>query len=226
MYMNHEIKTYYDRLASDYDRDRFNNSYGVYINNQEKNFVKRILKNIPSTSSLDIACGTGRFLEFADYGIDLSQKMIAEAQKKFPHKDLSCQSASETNFTDNKFEVITCFHLFMHLDKELIKEILLEFNRILKKGGNIIFDVPSKKRRNITSYKANGWHGATSYSTKEIRELTGEDWIIKKKYGIAFFPLHRIPKKLRPLLQRIDTLLSTSIFNEYSSHIIYNLEKK
>lgn len=38
-----EIKTYYDHLACTYDKDRFNNTYGQYIDAQERNFLTSFL---------------------------------------------------------------------------------------------------------------------------------------------------------------------------------------
>ena len=86
--MNGEIKKYYNDLASSYDSNRFNNSYGKYIDSQERLFLDAFLPKIPSEKILDLGCGTGRFLDFAKYGVDVSPNMIAIAKSKFPEKEI------------------------------------------------------------------------------------------------------------------------------------------
>ena len=114
----------------------------------------------------------------------------------------------------------------MHLEKELIYKVLNEFYRILKSGGKIIFDIPSEKRRKLTQFKMEGWHGSTSFRTSNLVEITKEKWYLKNKLGIAFFPLHHIPRKLRKIAVKIDSLFCRSFVKEYSSYLILTLEKK
>jgi len=70
--MKTEIIKYYDALADTYDTDRFSNSYGDYIHHQELRVLHKYLSKDAIAKNLDVACGTGRFLDFADYGMDIS----------------------------------------------------------------------------------------------------------------------------------------------------------
>lgn len=223
--MNQAVKTYYDELANSYDQNRFFNSYGEFIDKQEKDILTQFLVNHSPEFSLDVACGTGRFLEYSFSGIDLSENMIEQAKKKFPSRKLSCQPAHSTNFKPKSFKTITCFHLFMHLEKELIHKILDEFYRLLPSSGIVILDVPSTKRRKMVNYNSCGWHGATSFSLGELEILTKDKWKIVGTQGVALFPLHRIPVRLRKILVKVDALFCRSIIKEYSSYLILKLEK-
>lgn len=49
-----EIKAYYNKLAEDYDNNRFNNSYGQYLDQQERDFLNRILKTTPPEQCMDL----------------------------------------------------------------------------------------------------------------------------------------------------------------------------
>ena len=87
--MKTEITKYYDKLALQYDKNRFDNSYGNYIDIQENIIVKKYITNDDIARNLDIACGTGRFLRYADYGIDISKEMVSVSRSKFPKKHIS-----------------------------------------------------------------------------------------------------------------------------------------
>ncbi len=56
--MIEEIKIYYDELASTYDHNRFGNSYGTYIDSQERAYLKKSLPLLYSSNILDLCCGT------------------------------------------------------------------------------------------------------------------------------------------------------------------------
>lgn len=219
-----EIISYYDNLAKIYDKDRFDNSYGKFIDKQERNILNKLLTNENETI-LDLACGSGRFMDCADYGTDASKEMVKIAQEKFPNKKIYVSDAAKTSFDDRSIDTIISFHFFMHLDKEKVSKILQECDRILSKNGRIIFDIPSSKRRKLINHQSENWHGAFSLTNQEIKELH-PNFEIKNSFGILFIPIHRLPKKLRPSFIKLDNLLSNSFLKEYSSYQIFELVKK
>lgn len=224
--MKQEITAYYNDLAKDYDENRFANSYGAYINKQEHEFLKKYLDQDDISLNLDLACGTGRFLDYADYGLDISDKMIEVSMGKYPNKNLQVGDAEKLDYSESYFNNILSFHLFMHLDLDVTQNILNETNRVIKRGGYFIFDMPSKKRRKLTNYKGASWHGANQLDVKTLKKMISPKWELISYHGIAFFPIHRIPKKIRSLMIRLDNLLCRSFFKEYSSYLIFVLKKK
>lgn len=224
--MNNEVITYYDKLAENYDLDRFENSYGKFIDKQERKILGKLLKSIDSENVLDLACGTGRLLNKAQFGVDASENMIKIAKKKFPNKSLRVSDASNTGFENEQFDAIFSFHLLMHLSKDKIIDIFDEAYRILNKNGRFIFDIPSKKRRKLFKYKTKTWHGATSFSEKELKRIFGNNWKIKRYYGILFLPIHRFPRFIRKTFLFLDNVLCKSFLKEYSSYLIFEVEKK
>jgi len=221
-----EITTYYDQLANNYDTDRFANSYGKYINKQENKIVRKYLSPNHIKNNLDIACGTGRFLLFADFGVDISKKMVTFSKAKFSKKNIQIADAENLPFKNNAINNALSFHLFMHLDLKQVKNIANEVHHVLNNDGLFIFDIPSKKRRKLTNYTSSGWHGANQASKKDILNSIEDKWNLVNYYGIAFFPIHRIPFRLRKYFIWLDTFLCNSIFKEYSSHLIFILKKK
>lgn len=224
--MSNTILEYYNQLASKYDQDRFANSYGDYIHQQEVKVIERYLSPFNIENNLDVACGTGRFLNFSRHGVDFSTEMIDVAKGKYREKELLVADAKNLPYPDERFINVTAFHLFMHLGREDLQQILNEVARVTKKGGKFIFDIPSEKRRTLTKYKAPSWHGGYQISAKGLEEITQNHWKVQAFYGIGFFPIHKIPKGFRKLARPLDSLFAKSPLKEYSSHLIYVLTKK
>jgi ubiquinone/menaquinone biosynthesis C-methylase UbiE len=219
-----EIVDYYDELAKTYDSNRFENTYGTFIDKQERAILQQLLTH-SEEMVLDMPCGSGRFLNFAQLGIDASKEMVRVSQAKFPSKTISQADAAQTQIDDHTIDTIISFHFFMHLNEEKMKQILKECERILKPQGRIIFDIPSAKRRKLLQDKRTNWHGGFSLTNKEISELN-PNFNIRRTYGLLFVPIHRIPKRLRSIFITIDRILSNSFLKEYSSYQIIELVKK
>jgi len=224
MQTKNEITDYYNTAAHDYDNSRFGNSYGEFIDYQEKTIVAKLLKNISRNQTLDMACGTGRFLDFAGFGIDASEKMLEIAKQKFPQLSLSQEDATKTHFDSNTFSAITSFHFLMHLNKNTAEEVIHECNRILKKNGVLIIDFPSKYRKQLLGHKTEGWHCANDYTLNELSAIN-RNFKLKKYYGIMFFPIHRFSPKIRKILRKTDAFLCRSFLRRYASYIVVVLEK-
>lgn len=217
---------YYDKIAQEYDESRFANSYGEFIHRQEIAFFDTYIGKEHLENHLDLGCGTGRFLDYAHHGIDPSDKMLAVAKEKYPEKKLKVASGTSTGYTNESFEKVYSFHVMMHLDREVIHEIIQESHRILKPGGQLIFDFPSQKRRKLIHYKAANWHGATSLDLTDIEELAANLFNITCSQGFLFLPIHKFPVKTRKWFYGIDQLLGRSLLKSYSSYIAVILEKK
>jgi ubiquinone/menaquinone biosynthesis C-methylase UbiE len=218
-----EIIDYYNKLAESYDENRFGNSYGRFIDKQERIILTRFIDK--NKVVVDLACGTGRLLDFATIGIDASKEMLEVSQKKFFDKTLLLSDAQSLPLEDNSVDTLFSFHFFMHLSEGKMKRILNECNRVLKKNGQLIFDIPSKKRRNLFQHKVENWHGAQSFTKAEVKSLH-LDFVYKKMAGIVFLPIHRFPKFSRNFFTKLDLLVGNIFFKEYASYLIVVLEKK
>jgi len=218
-----EIVNYYDTLANTYDENRFNNTYGQFIDSQERTILDRLLTD-KNKIVLDLACGTGRLLNYASFGVDASPAMAAIAKQKFPEKTILVSHADKIILENNSIDTIISFHFFMHLDEQKIDNILQECNRVLKENGRIIFDIPSRKRRNLFGYKNAGWHGSTSFLVEDLKLKS--NFKLKKTIGFLLLPIHRFPRWSRKFLIPLDSFLANSFLKEYSSYLIIELEKK
>lgn len=219
-----EIVKYYNKIAKIYDNDRFDNTYGKFIDIQERNVLNKLL-NGKDEVVLDLACGSGRFMDYANYGVDASAEMVKIAQQKFPEKKIFLSDATEIDAENKSIDTIISFHFFMHLNEEKVKSILLECERILKDEGRIVFDLPSLKRRKLINYKSDNWHGSFSL-TKEMINKLNPNFEVMSFYGILFIPIQRIPTRFRHLFVRLDSILCNSFLKQYCSYLIFELVKK
>jgi len=220
------IKNYYNQLASEYDDDRFNNSYGQYLHFQERQILTKWLGQFSKKSILDMGCGTGRFLDFAENGVDFSEGMLGEAQAKFPNHKLTVSDISKMPFEEKSFEAIYSLHVFMHLDLGTIEKTIQEAHRILKPNGVLIFDFPSQARRQLINYQKEGWHGNTALEVHSIQKLTGDLFEVEGYEGVLFFPIHRVPVVLRSFFRKLDSWFCRSFLKKWASYHFVFLRKK
>jgi ubiquinone/menaquinone biosynthesis C-methylase UbiE len=219
-----QIINYYNDLAKEYDQDRFENSYGKFIDFQERTILEKLLID-KNERVVDLACGSGRLMNYASIGVDASEEMLKVALEKHPEKTFHLSDASKISLEDNSIDAIITFHFFMHLDLTKVQEIVKECQRVLKKDGRLIFDIPSAKRRSLIRYKKSGWHGNFALSRNEIKNLS-TDFELVDSFGILFIPIHRVPVRFRSLFIKLDKFLSNSWLKEYSSYHVIVLKKK
>lgn len=129
-----DIKTFFDNLASDWDR-RSNHKYIEYI-------IRKI--DIHENSKiLDVACGTGILEEYLlQYnpkeilGVDISKNMIEIAKEKNNDKRVKYLCEDIFNIEAGQWDFIIVFNSFPHfVDKE---KFLSHLSKLLKIGGKLI----------------------------------------------------------------------------------------
>jgi ubiquinone/menaquinone biosynthesis C-methylase UbiE len=81
-----DVREYYNSIASYYDHDRFANSYGKFIDAEERIILHNWLNGIDKKFILDYGCGTDRLTNFATIGADVSEAMLSVAKQKNPKK--------------------------------------------------------------------------------------------------------------------------------------------
>lgn len=222
--MNQVIQ-YYDKIATSYDADRFGNSYGRFIDAQERKVLNHLLADRQEIV-LDLACGSGRLLSYANIGLDASAEMLKLASEKFPGKPTLHAEADAIPLGAASLDTVISFHFFMHLDHAGVAKIVSEVHRVLKDEGRLIFDIPSGKRRKLLGYTTDTWHGAHSATLEDITQMVQDKFVVKSSYGLLLLPVHRIPKRIRRFCIWLDYLLANSFLKEYSSYLILELRKK
>lgn len=218
-----KVQNYYNDIAANYDSSRFSNTYGKFIDKQERLFLD---VHVNSKNTLNLGCGTGRFMEYCSTGVDFSKKMLAIAEENYPEGEYYLNNAETTPFENNTFDTVICFHVLMHLTPQDTAAIFREVNRILKPGGRFIFDYPSAERRKLTRYKAQNWHGGNAFKKGTIASMIkAENLKTIQRKGVLFLPIHHFPHRMRNFVFGIDQMLTKSPFKQYSSYLIHAVEK-
>ena len=129
----------YRRLADHYDK-----KWTFYVDATVRATMRRLPSDI-GRRMLDVACGTGAFLQtvIAAYpkvratGVDISPEMLAVARKRLPAGvELQMASADALPFRDGSFDTLTtisAFHFF-----RTPNDVLNEMRRVLRPGGKLV----------------------------------------------------------------------------------------
>ena len=118
------------------------------------NHIKSSGYNLSYGKALDFGCGIGRLTQaLSKYfnnviGVDISPTMIELANKynKYEKKCLYMVNVDKSlsKFNDNSFDFIISYITLQHMQPKYATKYILEFLRILAKGGILIFQLPSK----------------------------------------------------------------------------------
>jgi len=149
-----QIKSIYQKkdVAGGYDRKRFQNRGGQYINQLELNFVSEQLGSLPKKARVvDVATGTGRFaLRLSSDGLSVTaldgspEMLILVAEKAAAEgQDVICREGDVRNlpFESGHFDGASCFRLLWHYDdwKAIVDEVMTCCS------GPFVFDLMNKK---------------------------------------------------------------------------------
>lgn len=138
------VNSMYGDLAKYYDLIYSWKNY----KNESKIITQIILKYKKSdgNSLLEVACGTGKYLEnmrgkFSCTGIDLNEGMLNIAKKKFP--DIRFIKGNMINFkVDYKYDIIICLFSSIGYVKTYpnLRKTLENFSKHLKTGGVVLIE--------------------------------------------------------------------------------------
>lgn len=137
-------------------RKHFNKQAPRYMQTWDGRYCSRmydsIMANIqphPFDALLEVGCGPGELLallaqKYPDaetFGMDLSEGMIAQAQKKlYPPIELRIGDVEEMPWPQHRFDLLICNAAFHHFPDPL--KSLAEMCRVLKPGGKVVIADP------------------------------------------------------------------------------------
>jgi len=94
---------------------------------------------------IDMCCGTADQIKYLTniptaniIGIDISENMLAIANKKFSKNICIKGNAANTNFEDNQFDLAILSFILHETSKDIAENIVKEAKRVVKSKGKII----------------------------------------------------------------------------------------
>lgn len=112
------------------------------------NIVEMTKSYMPKGKFLDISCGLGYVVNFANmygyrsYGIDISKRVSIIAKREFSSCDFIISSSERLPFENESFDIITNLGSLEHyIDME---NAIRESVRILKKNGIVLYMMPNQ----------------------------------------------------------------------------------
>jgi len=137
-----DTQTSYDQVATEY-AERFKNEMDAKP--FDRDCLDRLAGEVGNLGPIcDLGCGPGQIARYLHrrgvdtLGVDLSPRMVAEAQRlnpdiHFHQGDMLCLPNA-----DNSWGGIAAFYCIIHIPRERVVEALQEMKRVLKPGGVLL----------------------------------------------------------------------------------------
>ncbi|MDR3168775.1 MAG: methyltransferase domain-containing protein [Candidatus Peribacteria bacterium] len=112
---------------------------------------------------LDVGCGVGYGAKLlAQHGavqidaFDIDQDAIEYAKQYYCDDKVSyhCASATNFNFGDNKYDVVTCFELIEHVEGQ--NDVLRNIRRVIKSDGLLVISTPRPLDKKRSQFHVHG----------------------------------------------------------------------
>ncbi|GAB3316800.1 class I SAM-dependent methyltransferase [Haliea atlantica] len=137
----HKIKVFYDTIYHQANSTP----------REPSRHVRRLaqqLQIMPNQDVLDVACGTGEFLDACAAhgnsiaGVDISDTAVDECKVRLPQGEFHACPAEKLPFEDARFDVVTCLGSLEHFLDPV--SALREMVRVAKPGAQFLILVPNK----------------------------------------------------------------------------------
>ena len=124
--------------------------FGEALHPSEERFYKwlyELLRPQPGRELLDVACGQGDFLAYAESrgaritGVDVSDVAVDAAQARLPSATVVVGDGAQLPFDDDSFDCVTCLGSLEHFPRP--DEGAAEIARVLKPSGTAVVFLPN-----------------------------------------------------------------------------------
>ena len=222
--INRREKEFHDELHI-LNKRRFQNKFYKAVYNLYEDFFNILKTKVQSKDVLDYGCGIGNVAEKVInfkpkklVAIDVSGEAIKKAKSETKSKenkiDYRVENCENSNLSSDAFDIIYGSGILHHLN---LNKSLKELNRMLKKGGIMLFAEPMATNPIINIYRkftpkarSADEHPLVFQDIKLIESMFKN--VEAKYYGfltLIFFPFYKSPEnsKLFRLISGIDSMI-------------------
>jgi SAM-dependent methyltransferase len=132
----------YDQVAEEY-AERFKDE--MDDKPFDRDCLERLAREVGTLGPIcDLGCGPGQIARYLHrqgvdtLGVDLSPRMIAEAQRLNPEIPFHQGDMLSLPDADNSWGGIAAFYCIIHIPRERVADALREMKRVLKPGGVLL----------------------------------------------------------------------------------------
>ena len=145
-------------MHQDFDFNKWRNETLV----EDMRRFKFLENSLINKKILDFGSGNGGFLKFAK---DISKKVLGVELEKAVishYKEEKIPLENDLNNINEKFDLITSFHVIEHIKEPL--EILEKLSNLLEENGKLIIEVPNANDALLTIYENEAFSHFTYWS--------------------------------------------------------------
>ena len=137
-----DTQTSYDRAATEY-AERYKDE--MDDKPFDRDCLNRLAREVGSLGPIcDMGCGPGQIARYlhrqgvGTLGVDLSPRMVAEAQRLNPEIHFHQGDMLALPDADDSFGGIAAFYCIIHIPRAQVVDALREMKRVLKPGGVLL----------------------------------------------------------------------------------------
>jgi SAM-dependent methyltransferase len=137
-----DTQTSYDRVAKEY-AERFKDE--MDDKPFDRDCLERLAREVGDLGPIcDLGCGPGQIARYLHresvktLGVDLSPKMVAEAQRLNPEIHFHQGDMLALPDADDSWGGIAAFYCIIHIPRDQVLDALREMKRVLKPGGILL----------------------------------------------------------------------------------------
>lgn len=200
----------FDRLAPSYD-EWYASPLGRFVDKVERKALFNLLQPEPGELTLDVGCGTGRYVELLSkrgvraIGLEPSSPMLVVAKERWGGTASYVRAVAEQlPFRDGVFDAVLSVTTLEFVAN--VRAALSEAARVLKPGGRLVIGVLNSEGSWAASRRKAGspmWKGAHFFAEDQLRALLDSFGVVTLRHAVYVPPGSRLPSCIFPFVEWI-----------------------
>lgn len=145
------------------------------------NHLKKAVDLKVNETLLELGCGPGELSELFDFGyvgLDISERYVKSASKKYPGKSFICGDAK--SYVGGKFDKILLASFMHHFSEQDLEQIFKNLKSVAKKRVIVLDPVPFNNPISLFLYKMD--RGADIRPLEKQKEIISKYFNVKESY--------------------------------------------